>query len=93
MPMCAAACYWTFLKRGAEWSIIHDAGEEARAASEGVHGSTTTPETESHCLAGRSRAFSVLIRAVSILIFFSRVSAQPMVGTGMTFGVYFSLFR
>jgi hypothetical protein len=24
---------------------------------------------------------------------FSRVSAQPMVGTGMTFGVYFSPFR
>lgn len=48
MPMRAAACYWTFSKRGAEWSIIHDAGEEARAASEGVHGSTTTPETENH---------------------------------------------
>ena len=36
---------------------------------EGVHGSTTTPETESHCVAGRSRTFSVLIHAVSTLIF------------------------
>lgn len=40
-----------------------------RVDTEGVHGSTTTPETESHCVAGRSRAFSVLIRAVSSAIY------------------------
>jgi hypothetical protein len=44
-------------------------GDTEDGSSEGVHGSTTTPETESHCVAGRSRAFSVLIRTVSSAIY------------------------